>query len=242
MRTGVSRAKWPKSYPPLTAEQQWISDDFVKHWHEVLPRRFAAVDRFNHEYVVRHAPPAFRRTLEIGAGLGEHLEYENLTHSQEENYYAIDIRDNMAAEITRRFPRIRSIVGDCQARLDFVDNFFDRIIAIHVLEHLPDLPSSVRELHRLCDKNIGTLAIVIPCEGGLAYGLARRISAQRVFEKRYGQSYQWFIQREHLNAPDEIFEELEPYFERRSAAYFPIPLPAQFCNLCVGAVFAPRSP
>jgi SAM-dependent methyltransferase len=233
--------KWPKQFPPLTPEQARVSDDFMKHWHEVLPRRFGIVDRFNHRYVVDHAPREFRRTLEIGAGLGEHLEYERLTEAQWSEYYAVDIRDNMTAEIRRRFPRVKSVVGDCQRQLDFPDGYFDRIIAIHVLEHLPDLPAAVRELYRLCDRDKGTLSIVIPCEGSLAYGLARRMSAQRVFEKRYKQPYRWFIEREHLNVPAEIFEELEPYFERRSATYFPLPVPAQFCNLCIGATLVPRS-
>ena len=62
----------------------------MKYWHEVLPRRFGLVERFNHSYAVRHAPSRFRRTLEIGAGLGEHLHHERLTGEQEENYYALE--------------------------------------------------------------------------------------------------------------------------------------------------------
>jgi len=232
--------KWPKRFDPLTPEQARISDDFMKYWHEVLPRRFGAVDRFNHRYVVDHAPASFRRTLEIGAGLGEHLEYERLTDAQRAEYYAVDIRENMVAEIRRRFPAVHAVVGDCQQRLDFADGFFDRVIAIHVLEHLPDLPAAVRELHRVCDGEAGTLSIVIPCEGSFAYSLARRISAQHEFERRYGQPYRWFIEREHVNVPDEIFEELDRYFERRSTRYFPLAIPAQACNLCIGATYAPR--
>ena len=26
--------RWPKVIPPLTPEQQAISDDFMRHWHE----------------------------------------------------------------------------------------------------------------------------------------------------------------------------------------------------------------
>lgn len=241
MSARAADAKWPKRIAPLTPEQARISDDFMKYWHEVLPQRFGVVDRFNHRYVVDHAPPTFSRTLEIGAGLGEHLDYERLTDAQRAEYYAVDIRDNMTAEIRRRFPGVHAVVGDCQKRLDFPDGYFDRVVAIHVLEHLPDLPAAVRELYRLCDRATGTLSIVIPCEGSLAYGLARRISAQRVFERRYRQPYRWFIEREHLNVPGEVFEELDPYFERTSARYFPLVVPLQFCNLCIGATFAPRS-
>jgi len=190
--------------------------------------------------VVRNAPRDFRRTLEIGPGLGEHLEHERLTDAQAANYYAVDIRDNMAADIKRRFPRINTVVADCQKRMAFEDGFFDRIIAIHVLEHLPDLPAAIRELHRVCDKARGVLSIVIPCEGSLAYSFARSISAKPMFERRYGQPYDTFIKREHINLPHEIFEEIAPYFVRRQSTYFPLPVPLEFCNLCIGATFAPR--
>lgn len=240
MITVNSRSKWPKRLPPLTGEQARISDDFMHYWHEVLPRRYGVVDRFNHGYVVKRAPTLFLRTLEIGAGLDEHLAYERLNAAQAANYYAVELRASMASELARRFPNVNAVVGDCQKRLDFEDGFFDRIIAVHVLEHLPDLPAAIRELYRLCDKRVGTLSIVIPCEGSLAYSLARRLSAQRVFEARYRQSYSWFIKREHINVPSEIFEELSPYFERTGATYFPLPVPFQLCNLCIGATFVPR--
>lgn len=232
--------KWPKNFPPLTVEQKIISDDFMKYWHEVLPMKFGIVDEFNHRYPVKAAPAAFVRTLEIGAGTGEHLAYERLTKEQEENYTAVDIRENMISALRSRFPHIRAIVGDCQERLEFEDGYFDRILAIHVLEHLPNLPKAVKEMHRLCDKKRGVLSIVIPCEGGVAYTLARKISAQRIFEKRYKQSYRWLIEREHINLPDEIFEELLPYFNQVATNFFPIPVRLQFCNLCIGATFIPK--
>ena len=208
MTKSKTSSKWPKTFPPLTPEQADISDDFVLHWHSVLPKQYSIVDDFNHTYVVDNAPNNFSRTLEIGAGTGEHLGYERLDTQQRKNYFAVDIRENMIAELRNKFPEICTIVGDCQYSMDFEDGFFDRILAIHVLEHLPDLPATVREIHRLCNKSSGVLSIVIPCEGSLAYSLARKFSTQRIFEARYKQSYKWFIEREHINVPHEIFEEL----------------------------------
>lgn len=236
-----SNAKWPKTFSPLTPEQAAISDDFMKYWHEVLPRRYGIIDKFNHNYVVRTAPQNFLRTLEIGAGNGEHLKYERLTPEQKANYVAVDIRENMIAELRDQFSDIKAIVGDCQGRMNFEDGYFDRILAIHVLEHLPNLPAAVRELRRLCDKDRGVLSIVIPCEGSLAYSIARKISAQRIFEKRYKQSYRWLIEREHINRPNEIFEELAPYFSIAHSSFFPIPVKLEFCNLCIGATFRPKA-
>lgn len=241
MPAKLSSSKWPKRFEPLTPEQERISNDFMQYWHEVLPKRYGIVDEFNHRYAVRNAPRGFARTLEVGAGIGEHLEYESLTPEQESSYVAVDIRENMVARIKERFPRITAVVGDCQARLEFADGHFDRVLAIHVLEHLPDLPAAVRELHRVCDRGRGVLSIVIPCEGSMAYTLARRISAQRIFEKRYKQPYRWLIEREHINRPHEVFEELAPYFEMKHSSFFPIPLKVEFCNLCIGATFRPKT-
>jgi len=232
--------KWPKKFPPLNAEQKAISDDFVKYWHEVLPKRFGVVEAFNHGYPARTAGTSFVRSLEIGAGLGEHLEFENLTAEQAANYYAVDIRTNMIEGLRQRHPEVNAIVGDCQQRLDFPDGYFDRILAIHVLEHLPNLPAAVQEIFRLCDKAAGLVQVLIPCEGSPAYVLARRISAQRIFEKRYNQSYRWFIEREHINLPEEIIDELGRYFEIERKAFFPIPIPWLWCNLVVALNLRPK--
>jgi SAM-dependent methyltransferase len=226
--------KWPKALPPLTPEQKRISDDFMKTWHEVLPRRFGIVEVFNHNFPVRSSPPGFKTTLEIGAGLGEHLHYEKLAPEQEENYYALELRENMAAEIRKNFPRVQAIVGDCQARLDFADGHFDRIIAVHVLEHLPNLPAAIREAHRLVNKETGRFLVVIPTEGSPAYSLARKLSAERVYKKHYGGDYSWFYKREHINLAPEIFEELAPWFTVESRSYFPLKVPFIWCNLCIG--------
>jgi SAM-dependent methyltransferase len=234
------QSKWPKVLPPLTEEQKRISDDFMRHWHEVLPRKYATVDHFNHSYCVERAPKDFQRTLEIGAGIGEHLAYERLTPEQEAQYYALELRANMSQALRERFPRVQTITADCQERLPFADDFFDRILAIHVLEHLPNLPAAVREAYRVCHKDRGLFAVVIPCEGSLAYSLARRISAQRIFEKRYRQPYRWFYTREHINRPAEILEELNPYFAVVHRAFFPLPIPALFCNLAIGMTLRPR--
>jgi SAM-dependent methyltransferase len=232
--------KWPKYFPPLTPEQHAIADDFMHYWHRVLPKKFSVADRFGHKFVARTAPAKFERTLEIGIGIGEHLAYERLSPEQERNYYGMDLRPNMVETLHKSFPNVKAVVGDCQQKQPFADGYFDRIVAVHILEHLPNLPAAVRELHRLCNPDRGVLQVVIPCEGGLAYGIARRISAKRIFEKRYRQSYDWFISREHINVPDEILEELEPYFLTSKHTYFPLGLPLMTCNLFIAFTARPK--
>ena len=231
-----AKSLWPKELPQLSAEQERIRDDFMRYWHEVLPNRYSVIERFNHGYAARSRLSG-AKTLEIGAGLGEHLAFEP---DHDENYWAVELRGEMAEIIKRTYPRVQTVVGDCQQRLPLEDASFDRALAIHVLEHLPDLPSAVAELRRVL-KAEGRLVAVIPCEGGLAYGLARRISAQRIFERRYNVSYDWFIKSEHLNTPREIIAELTEHFTILERRYFPLRLPIVTANLVIGLTMQPRS-
>jgi hypothetical protein len=112
---------------------------------------------------------------------------------------------------------------------------------VHVLEHLPNLPATIRETYRLLNKQKGRFLVVIPTEGSLAYTIARKISAERVYKKHYGGDYSWFYKREHINLPPEILGELHPYFTIEARSLFPLPiLPMIFCNLCIGLSLVPR--
>jgi len=232
-------AKWPKRLAPLTAEQLRIRDEFMSLWHEELPQRYQVVERFNHGYSVKRVlgPRQNIRTLEVGAGLGGHLEFEDLSRQE---YYALELRPEMADRLRERFPSCHVVVGDCQQKLPLPDDHFDRVLAIHVLEHLPNLPAALREIHRVL-KPSGHFSVVIPCEGGMAYSLARNISARRVFEKRFKQSYDWLIRSEHINVPEEILTELSELFEIQHRQFFPLFIPVVTFNLCIGLTLRPRA-
>jgi SAM-dependent methyltransferase len=225
------RFKWPKELPPLSTEQQAVSDSFMKLWHEVLPRRFGVIESFNQTYPLRFLPELDRwRTLELGAGLGAHLEFEQL---ERQDYYCIELREAMAAEIKRRFPTANTIIGDCQKRIPVEDNYFDRVVVIHVLEHLPNLPAALTEVRRVL-KPGGLLSVVLPCDPGLAYEFARKISAERIFKSHYRMPYRWLIRREHINSPAEILYVLGRNFGIFDKAYFPLKIPVANFNLCIG--------
>ncbi|HEX9658920.1 MAG TPA: hypothetical protein VGA18_01420, partial [Rhodothermales bacterium] len=115
----LPRMKWPKQLPPLTPEQEAISDDFMQVWHQVLPARYGMFEEFNHGFPIRRAP-AFPgcRTLEIGPGLGGHVAHEDRA---EQSYHCVELRESMAQIIKQRFPDVNVIVGDCQKRLPYPD-------------------------------------------------------------------------------------------------------------------------
>jgi SAM-dependent methyltransferase len=227
--------RWPKQLPEFTPEQRRVRDQFMARWLNVLPGRYSAIERFNHEYPGRTTEQR-GRTLEIGAGLGAHLQYEDVARQE---YHASDLRPELVEALRERHPDVHATVADCQARLPFDDGYFDRVLAIHVLEHLPDLPRAVAEIARVLSPN-GSFATVIPCEGGLAYWLARRISAQRIFEREFGMPYKWLIRSEHVNVPWEIISELKRRFELVDATYFPLRIPLVSPNLVIGLTLRPR--
>lgn len=226
---------WPKTVPPLDDEQRRISDDFMRAWHEELPAKYGRIERFNHGYPLEFLPekPRFR-TIEIGAGIGAHIGYEDLTRQE---YHAVEIRQNMIDELKRRFPQVHAVKADCQDRLPFEDGYFDRAVVVHVLEHLPDLPRCLDEIRRVLRPG-ALFSIVIPCDPGLIYELCRKISAERLFKRRYGLPYGWLIRREHINTPKEILHLLNERFEEVERTYFPLAfLPAVNANLRIGATY-----
>ena len=229
MQLATQSSQWPKALPLLTDEQKNIREDFYKLWLDVLPKRFGLVEKFNHHYPLRTIASGVK-TLEIGAGIGVHLRYENLDMQE---YVALELRPDLAKKICDTFPSMQVVIGDCQERVDFPDNYFDRVLAIHVLEHLPNLPKALDEIRRLLRPG-GTFSVLIPCEGGFAYSLARNISARRIFEKRYRQSYDWFVACEHINRPDEILVELQSRFSIVHRMYFPLLAPIVALNLIIG--------
>lgn len=230
-----SSPRWPKTIARLTDEQREIQGDWLRRYHEQLPTEHRHVARFNHGYPARLACSG--RTLEIGAGLGDHLRYENLVTQE---YHAVELRENMAEAIRRDFPSVVTVVADCQQRLPYADTSFDRVIAIHVLEHLPDLPAALKEIERLL-KPSGSFSIVIPCEGGLGYHMGRRVTSKRAFERRYKTSYRWFIESEHVNEAHEILHELRARFEIADITYFPTRVPLIDLNLLIGITCVCRS-
>ena len=227
--------KWPKKIPKLTDEQIRIRDEWMKYWHEILPNKYGIIEKFNHGFPVKAmntktSNNRIMETLEIGAGLGEHINYEDLNNQK---YYVLELRSNMIVELKKKFPSITPHLGDIQKKTEFHDEQFDRILAIHVLEHLPDLPSALMEVYRIL-KYDGKFTVVLPCEGGLAYRFARYVSSSRIFQKKFEMKYDWLMRSEHLNQPYEIIEELKKEFTIIKKTFFPFVLPLVFCNLCIG--------
>jgi len=224
-----SATQWPKHRAELSPEQHAILADWYETYlGSLLPQQFGWVDRFGHQFVAKSATPG-AVTLEIGAGNGSHLRFERGLNAE---YVALETNDDLARQITESDPSARVVLGDCQERLAFPDDYFDRVIAIHVLEHLDNLPATLNEIVRVL-KAGGVFSVVIPCEGGIGYSLGRRLTTQRIFEKRYHTDYESIIRYDHCNNAREVLGELRRDFRITRLRYFPLGLRAIDLNLVI---------
>jgi SAM-dependent methyltransferase len=227
---------WPKRPPALSAEQERAREAFMAAWHQVLPRRYAGIERFNHGSVAKLPIKDGSVTLEVGAGLGAHSKFEDLTR---QDYYCLEYRQEFCKELEKLFPPSRVTWGDIEQRQQWEDGFFDRIVTIHVLEHLRNLPAALLEIRRLL-KPDGHFDVVLPCEGGLAYSLARKISAERLFRRRFGMDYTPIVRNEHVSRLEEVVHELQALFDVQTRSFFPLGIPISTFNLIVAFRLVPR--
>ena len=202
--------------------EDWINEFLTS----VKSSRFGWVSRFDHTFPCRSASSG-RRTLEIGAGTGTHVEFEPTG-----DYVALEASGQLAAQIPRR-DGLSVVIADCEKRLPWDDHSFDRVLAIPVLEHLYNLPAALEEIARVLRPG-GILCVVIPCEGGRLYSLGRHFTTKRMFEKRYKTPYEWMIERDHCNTAREVLDELNRHFRVRARRFFPLRVHAVDLNLVIG--------
>jgi SAM-dependent methyltransferase len=218
---------WPKKRPTLTEQQSSIMADWINEFlTNVKPSRFGWLTGFDNRFALR-SYGSDRHTLEIGAGTGTHVPFE-----PNGDYVALEASADLAAQIPRR-AGLSVVVADCEERLPWEDDTFDRVIAIHLLEHLYNLPAALDEVARVIRPG-GVFSVVIPCEGGKLYSVGRHFTTKRIFEARYGVSYDWMIRQDHCNTAREVLAELKDRFSVRRRTYFPSVVHTPDLNLMIG--------
>lgn len=199
-------------------------------WHDELPNKYGSIEKFNHGFPVSLGVKSGIKTLEIGAGIGAHAEYEDLSI---QDYSFFEYRKEFCEKLKTKFPSHEVVCGDIQTKQKWQDGSFDRIIAIHVLEHLPDLPKALEEINRLL-KADGVFDIVIPCEGGLAHSLGRKFTAERIFKKHFKMDFAPICKNEHVSTYLEIMHEVKRYFMVEKQKFFPALVPVHSLNFVAG--------
>lgn len=172
----------------------------------------------------------FSRTLEVGAGTGEHIGY--IRHSFDQ-YILTDLDEKTLKVAHQKHQGIHEgkLYYESQpaSGLQYSDNSFDRLIATHVLEHIYQPHLALKEWARVV-KDGGTLSILIPTDPGLAWRLGRTLGPRRSAIAQ-GIAYDYVMAREHVNACNNLIAILRHYFKDSKEYWWPFPAPSMDINL-----------
>jgi len=113
----------------------------------------------------------YPRILEVGGNVGEHIRF---VASDYESYTLTDYRDT---GFQTQDKKILFKIADVH-NLPFHDDEFDRTISTCLLHHLIDPKKALEELRRVTTHN-GLISILVPCDPGLAYRVAKKIGPSR---------------------------------------------------------------
>jgi len=142
---------------------------------------------------------SYDKILEIGAGSAPHLDY--LSHSFKEYHIAetSDYASSVFKENSKKNVYFKKYDGK---KLPYDDDFFDRIIISHCLEHILSPEEFIFEMMKKLKKG-GVLSISLPTDPGIAWRLGRLFIRLFSIKKTYditGEEYEYINATEHVNS------------------------------------------
>ena len=173
----------------------------------------------------------FERILEVGSGSGHHLPYVKKNFSQ---YVMTDGSDAMLGIASKKYAsQLTSeklkIEKQNAIALTYADGSFDRLIATHVLEHLPNPVNVLREWNRVVRPN-GIISIVLPCDPGMLWRLGRNLGPRRN-AKKLGIAYDYLQAAEHINSIFNLVVFIRHHFETVEECWYPMRIANPDLNL-----------
>lgn len=200
--------------PPRHARIYWEEYKTNRGVHGgMIYKATAGLESWMHRRIA--GPARGDRILELGGGTLNHLPYES-AHSV---YDVVEPYCQMYEESPHRnrVGRFYRDISEVPA-----DSTYDRILSVAVLEHLEDLPAVLAAAALLLGQG-GVFQAGIPAEGGLAWGLAWRLSTGIAYRLRTGLSYGPLMRHEHINSAEEIVGLASLLYESVSVDWFPLP-------------------
>jgi SAM-dependent methyltransferase len=139
----------------------------------------------------------YSKVLEIGAGNIPHLDY--LKHDYDE--YFIAETSTYALEFCKEMKNVKAYSYD-GVNLPFEDDFFDRIIISHCLEHISEPEKFLFEVMNKL-RNGGVLSISLPTDPGLLWRLGKIFTKYYTAKRTYkisSNEYDYLLATEHINS------------------------------------------
>ena len=169
--------------------------------------------------------------LEIGGGTAPHINF--LKHNYK-NYYSIDIDENNELDnfYKNNYPEIKYQKFD-GFNIPFNNNFFDRIIISHCLEHIVGPEKFLFEMLRVC-KSEGVISIALPTDPGFLWRLGRFFIKKFIQKKTHKLSdldYDYVNAIEHVNSIFNLRIIIKKKFNVNSEIFFPLSIKCTDLNL-----------
>lgn len=169
------------------------------------------------------------RVLEIGPGTHPHIDY--LKHEFDE-YYVVD-KISELSDFYKNFKNIK-FVHQTNDKLPFPDNYFDRIIISHCLEHIVYPEDVLLDIYSKLKKG-GSATISLPTDPGIMWRTGKYISANFLIGKNYKftkEDYYYFTAKDHVNSIFSLIPIIKKNFNKINFERFePFKLPVLDFNL-----------
>ena len=170
-----------------------LSSEYKNHAYKGLMGFF--MDYCHKQLEKINFPNKISKVLEIGAGDTPHYKY--IKHSYDEYHivetseYALNYHKNNPKFIVRQYDGVN---------LPYSDNYFDRIIISHCLEHIHFPEKFLIETMKKLNKG-GVLSISLPTDPGLLFRLGRLYLKIFSIKKNYKISKEEF---DYMNATEHV--------------------------------------
>jgi hypothetical protein len=199
-------SQFPKTRTPLPPEYAAI---YLQHYRNSREGKSQILglaqrmERWMHRKVAQDAASP-KATLEIGAGNLNQLPYE-----PESRPYDIIEPFRELFESSPHLARVRNVYKDI-AEVP-LENRYDRITSVAVLEHVENLPELVARSALLLNES-GSFRAGIPSEGTILWRLGWQMTTALDFRARHNLDYAVLMNYEHVNTAREIEEVLRYFF------------------------------
>ena len=175
-----------------------------------------------------------KKFLEIGPSFEPHIKFVNLKY---EEYHCIDLDNSYKIKkyYKEKFNNVKYKCYDGK-KIPYPDNYFDRIIISHCLEHIINPENFINEMLRVIKKK-RFISIALPCDPGLLWRFGRFFSKMFFINKKNVNSrgknfdHDYLIATEHVNSIFNLITILKKKFKISNEIYYPFNIGSADVNL-----------
>ncbi len=184
---------------------------YIRKSHKSLERGFSKYNQPN--------------ILEVGGNIGEHIQFVC------QDFRGYTLTDYRQTGFVSQNDLVKFEVADVHD-LPFKNDSFDRTISTCLLHHLSDPKKALEEMQRVTVHN-GLISILVPCDPGLFYRLAKWIGPSRKWRKAGISNPNFYHYAQHRNHFPGLASTIDEVFDLNTleTRYWPFPMKSWNINL-----------